>query len=92
MLAPLPKECLVTQFDDDHAIAFAGLIQTATLARQLGLRQLLDEQVRLAGTPGGANAGHKAMTLIHSALAGGECIDDAEALRAGATQAVLGHR
>jgi hypothetical protein len=55
------------------------------------LRQLLDEQVRLAGTPGGANAGHKAMTLIHSALAGGECIDDAEALRAGATQAVLGH-
>jgi hypothetical protein len=91
MLAPLPRECLVTQFDDDHAIAFAGLIQTATLARQMGLRQLLDERVCLAGTPGGANAGHKAMTLIHSALAGGECIDDAEALRAGATQAVLGH-
>jgi hypothetical protein len=31
------------------------------------------------------------MTLIHSALAGGDCIDDAAALRAGDTQAVLGH-
>ena len=31
------------------------------------------------------------MTLIHSALAGGDSIDDADALRAGDTQAVLGH-
>jgi hypothetical protein len=31
------------------------------------------------------------MTLIHSALAGGDSIDDADALRAGETQAVLGH-
>lgn len=31
------------------------------------------------------------MTLIHSALLGGDSIDDADALRAGETQAVLGH-
>lgn len=31
------------------------------------------------------------MTLIHSLLAGGDCIDDADALRSGATGAVLGH-
>jgi hypothetical protein len=31
------------------------------------------------------------MTLIHSALAGGDSIDDADALRAGSTEAVLGH-
>ena len=31
------------------------------------------------------------MTLIHSALAGSDSIDDADALRAGETQAVLGH-
>ena len=31
------------------------------------------------------------MTLIHSALAGGDSIDDVGALRAGSTQAVLGH-
>lgn len=41
--------------------------------------------------PGGANVGDKAMTLIHSALADVDSIDDADALRAGATQAVLGH-
>ena len=32
------------------------------------------------------------MTLIASALAGGDCIDDADSLRAGSTAAVLGHR
>jgi len=31
------------------------------------------------------------MTLIHSALADGDCIDDADALRAGETAGVLGH-
>ena len=31
------------------------------------------------------------MTLIHSLLAGGECIDDANALRTAGTAAVLGH-
>ena len=41
--------------------------------------------------PGRANVGHKALTLVHSALAGGDSIDDAGALRAGSTGAVLGH-
>ncbi len=31
------------------------------------------------------------MTLVHSALAGGDSIDDADVLRAGETDAVLGH-
>lgn len=91
MLSPRAGERLTAQFDDDHGIAYAGLIQTATLAQRLGLRELFDEHVRLGDAPGHANAGHKAMTLIHSALAGGECIDDADAIRAGATEAVLGH-
>lgn len=38
-----------------------------------------------------ANVGHKAMTLVHSALAGGDSIDDADGLRAGSTAAVVGH-
>ena len=79
------------KFDDEHAVAFAGLLQPATLAQRLGLRELVDQHVRLGNRPGRANAGHKAMTLVHSALAGGECIDDAAALRAGQTAAVLGH-
>lgn len=78
-------------FDDDHAVADAGLIMPATLAQHLGLRELFEDHVDLGDAPGHANVGDKAMTLIHSALAGGDSIDDAGALRAGCTQAVLGH-
>jgi hypothetical protein len=78
-------------FDDDHAVADAGLVLTATLAQHLGLLELIDDCVDLGDAAGRANVGHKAMTLIHSALADGDCIDDADVLRSGATQAVLGH-
>jgi hypothetical protein len=78
-------------FDDRHAVADAGLILPAALAQHLGLRALFDTHVDLGGAAGHANVGHKAMTLIHSALADGDSIDDANALRSGATAAVLGH-
>ena len=42
--------------------------------------------------PGRANAGDKLVTLVASALAGGDCIDDADALRCGGTGRVLGVR
>ena len=32
------------------------------------------------------------MTLVHSMIAGGDCIDDVDVLRAGETEGVLGHR
>ena len=78
-------------FDDEHLVASAGLLLPATLAQHLGLRELLDQHVDLGDALGRANVGHKAMTLIHSALAGGDSIDDADALRAGETQSALGH-
>lgn len=78
-------------FDDDHAVANAGLIAPATLAQHLGLAELFDDYVDLGDAPGRANVGAKAMTLIHSALAGGDCIDDADRLRAASTAEVLGH-
>jgi Transposase DDE domain group 1 len=78
-------------FDDEHAVADAGLVLPATLAQHLELRELIDSTVDLGDAAGRANVGHKAMTLIHSALAGGDCIDDADALRAGDTASVLGH-
>jgi hypothetical protein len=78
-------------FDDEHLVANAGLMLPATLAQHLGLRELFDEHVDLGDAVGRANVGHKAMTLVHSALAGGDCIDDADVLRAGDTEAVLGH-
>lgn len=84
-------DSLEVTFDDDHVVADAGLIAPATLAQHLGLRELFDEYVDLGDAPGRANVGLKAMTLIHSALAGGDCIDDADRLRAASTAEVLGH-
>jgi hypothetical protein len=77
-------------FDDDHAVANAGLIQVATLASHLGLSELFDACVDLGSAPGHANVGLKAMTLVYSALSGGDCIDDAGAMRVASTPEVLG--
>jgi hypothetical protein len=82
---------LDVNFDDERLVANAGLILPATLAQHLGLRELIDDGVDLGDAAGRANVGDKAMTLIHSALAGGDSIDDADVLRAGDTQVVLGH-
>jgi Transposase DDE domain group 1 len=78
-------------FDDEHLVANAGLMLPATLAQHFGLRELFDEHVDLGDAAGRAKVSHKAMTLVHSALAGGDCIDDADVLRSGDTEAVLGH-
>ena len=77
-------------FDDHRLVANAGLILPATLALRLGLPQLLRKHVDLGGAPGRANTGDKMMTLVASALAGGDWIDDADVLRAGGTAGVLG--
>lgn len=90
MLSPREFQRLDLSFDDGHAVAFAGLVQPALLAQRLGLRALLDHYVRLGTAPGHANPGLKAMTVVYSLLAGGECIDDTGVLRAGGTEAVLG--
>ena len=84
-------DSVVVDFDDERLVANAGLIVPAALAEHLGLRELLDERVDLGDAPGRANIGVKAMTVIHSVLAGADSIDDCEVLRAGATSAVLGH-
>ena len=77
-------------FDDDRLVDHAGLLLPATLAGRLGLRELADAYLDLGDAPGRANAGDKLLTLVASGLAGGDCIDDAAALRAGGTASVLG--
>ena len=77
-------------FDDHRLVANAGLILPITLARHLGLSQLVQECLDLGDAPGRANTGDKIMTLVASALAGGDCIDDADALRTGGTACTLG--
>ena len=71
-------------------VANAGLLLPATLALRLGLSELVDRHLDLGDAPGRANTGDKLMTLVASALAGGDCIDDVDALRAGSTGRVLG--
>ena len=70
-------------FDDHRLVANAGLLLPATLARHLGLPQLVQQRLDLGDAPGRANTGNKLMTLVASALAGGDCIDDADVLRTG---------
>ena len=48
------------------------------------------ERQGLGWAPGRANTGDKMMTLAASALASGDCIDDADALRTGGTARTLG--
>ena len=77
-------------FDDHRLVANPGLILPVTLAHHLGMGELVDSHVELGDAPGRANAGDKVLTLVASALAGGDCIDDADALRAGGTAGAIG--
>ena len=54
-------------FDDHRLVADAGLILPTTLARHLGLPQLVDQRLDLGDAPGRANMGDKIMTLVASA-------------------------
>ena len=78
---------LSVMFDDDHAVANAGLALAGLLSEKLGLEELCDETISIAPLPG-----RRAATLVHSLVVGGTCIDDADVLRAGSTSAVLSHR
>src|SRR3954454_22988214 len=79
-------------FDDEGAVANAGVLLAATLAERLDLEGLIDEAVRLGERPGAARPGAKVLSLLHAMLLGADSIDDCDVLRAGATEAVLGHR
>ena len=90
MLTPERLDRIHVAFDDHHLVANSGLILPVTLAHQLGLGELVDCHVDLGHIPGRANAGDKVLTLVASALAGGDCIDDADALRSGGAAAAIG--
>ena len=90
MPSPAQPERIHVAFDDHRLVANARLLLPAILARHLGLPQLIDRHLDLGHAPGRAVTGDKMMTLVASALAGGDCIYDADALRAGGTARVLG--
>lgn len=86
------NESAVVVFDDERAVANAGVMLPALLAGRLGLEALVEECVDLGDRPGAANPGRKVMTLCSAMALGADCIDDCDVLRSGQTGAVLGHR
>ena len=83
---------LALAFDDERAVANAGLVLASTLAGRLGIERLVDETLDLGQRPGAARPGRKLLTLVYSALVGGDSIDDADVLRCGETERVLAQR
>jgi hypothetical protein len=79
-------------FDDERAVADAGVVLPATLAQRLGIEALVSDCVDLGERPGAANPGRKVMTLLAAMALGANCIEDCEVLRTGRTAAVLPHR
>jgi hypothetical protein len=77
---------LDTCFDDTHAVANAGLLLPAILAEPLGIEHAADALIDLGERAGADRPGRKLLTLVHTMIAGGDCIDDAGLLRCGATQ------
>ena len=90
MLPPERPDRIQIAFDDHRLVANAGLLLPVTLAQRLGFGELVDRHVDLGRAPGRANTGDKMMTLVASALAGGDCIDDADVLRTGGTAGAIG--
>ena len=90
MVNGLPDATRVV-FDDERAVANAGVLLPAVLADRLGIEGLVEETVDLGDRVGAANAGRKVMSLVSAMALGADCIDDCDVLRSGQTRAVLGH-
>jgi len=89
---PVGLDGITVAFDDERAVADAGIVLVATLAARLGIEALVDERLDLGERAGAGNEGAKVMTLVSAMALGADCIDDCDVLRSGRTGSVLGHR
>jgi hypothetical protein len=88
---PVGLDGLRVEFDDERAVADAGVMLVATLARRLGIELLAGRLVGLRrDRPGAANAGRKVMAIVFAMVLGADSIDDCALLRAGRTRRLLG--
>jgi hypothetical protein len=85
-------DSVAVEFDDERLVANAGVMLTSTLIERLGLERLVDRTVELGDRPGAARPGRKVCSLLHAMALGADSIDDCDVLRAGGTEALLGHR
>ena len=90
--ADVRPDSVAVEFDDERLVANAGLLLTSTLSRRLGLESLVEEAVDLGSARRRRTAGRKVLSLVHAIAAGADSIDDADLLRAGATERILGHK
>jgi len=75
-------------FDDGALVADAGLVLPATLCERLGAQAVLEDRVRHPQARRGGGA--RALSVVFGMLAGADCIEDIDRLRAGASGAVVG--
>ncbi len=71
MVRPERPDRISVASGESRLVANAGLMVPLTLARRLGLGELVDNHLDLGDAPGRANPGDKMLTLVASALAGG---------------------
>lgn len=64
----------VVAFDDERAVANAGVMLPALLVGRLGIERLVDGTVCLGDGLGGASAGRKVMTMVSAVARGAGCI------------------
>ncbi|MCA1701174.1 MAG: transposase, partial [Actinobacteria bacterium] len=79
-------------FDDERAVANAGVLLVATLAERLGLQVLVGECVRLGKCGARFRPGRRVMSLVFAMLLGAQSIDGCDVLRSGRTGRLLGVR
>lgn len=77
---------LLPVFDDANLVSDAGLSPVLALAEKAGLSDLVTAHL----APLTANRDVKVRTILAGMLAGADCIDDLDRLRAGSTTRVLG--
>lgn len=68
------------------------MLSAVLLLERLGIGDLADKRLLLGNAAANPSRADKLLTLICSALAGGDCIEDADALRSGDTARILGFR
>src|SRR4051812_9202041 len=86
------NESAVVVFDDERAVANAGVMLPALLAGRLGIERLVDARLDLGDRPGAANPGRKVMTMLSAMALGADCIEDCDVLRSRQTAEVLAPR
>jgi hypothetical protein len=88
---PVGPDAVRVEFDDERAVADAGVLVVATLAQRLGIEALAGGLVRLRrDRPGAANVGRKVMAVLYAMVLRADSIDDCDVLRAGRTGRLLG--